>query len=155
MQTYVGLSINNDDWKPREGQTITIKKFLDILFVFRGLIYCWQKRGKWEPLVHIIVRFLFGFLLSESPPSRGFRHAGVGVVPSAQHQGLLISWTCKGHKLYKINACFCDIKNTKNYITASMFLAVHLLLSSVLNCIFWLLNCSLQETQYAVYRLLF
>lgn len=146
MQTYVGLLINNGHWRPREGWTITKKKFLDILLVFRGLIYCWQKRGKWEPLVHIIVRFLLGFLLSESSPSRDSRHAGVEVVPSAQHPRLLTYWTCKGHKLCKINACFCDVKNTNNYITVSMFLAVHLLLSSVSNCIFCLLNCSWQET---------
>lgn len=84
-----------------------------------------------------------------------FRCAGVGVMPSAQHPRLLTSWTCKGTKLYKINAGFCEVNNTKNYITVSMFLAVNLLLSSVLNCIFCLLNCSLQETQYAVYRLFF
>lgn len=144
MQTYVGLSINNDHWRRVDNKKI--KNFLDILFVFRGLIYCWQKRGKWEPLVHMIVRFIFGFLLSESSPHRDFRLAGVGVMPSDLHPRLLTSWTCKSTKLYKINACFCDVNNTKNYITGSMFLAVHLLLSSVLNCIFCLLNCSLQET---------
>lgn len=123
MQTYVGLSINNRHWRPRGGWTIK-KKFLDILFMFRGLISCWQKRGKWEPLVHSFVRSCLGFLLSESSPSRDFRHAGVGVMPSAQHPRLLTSWTCKGTKLYKINACFCDANNTKNYITVSMFSAV-------------------------------
>lgn len=141
MQTHVGLSINSDCWRLRGGWTIK-KKFLDILFMFRGLISCWQRRGKWEPLIHMFVRFLLGFLLSESSPSRDFRHAGVGMMPSAQHPSLLTSWIFKGTKLYKINACFCDVNNTKNYITVSMFLAVHLLLSSVLNCILcWIVFC--------------
>lgn len=113
MQTYVGPSVNNDHWRPREGWTITKKNsFLDILLVFTHLIYCWRQRGKWEPLVCMIVRFLLIFLLSFSPhhpefPSMQYR---VGVVLSVLCSRSPTYWTYKGRKWYKIDACFYYVR---------------------------------------------
>lgn len=77
------IMITGDQEKGRQLQK---NSFLDILLVFRGLIYCWQQRGKWEPLVCMIVRFLLIFLFSLSPHHPEFlsMQYHVGVVPSVQ-----------------------------------------------------------------------
>lgn len=100
-----------------KGGQLQKNSFLYISFVFRGLIYCWQQKCKWELLVCMIVRFLLIFLLSLSPHHAEFpsMQYHVGVVPSVQCPRSLTYWTCKHHKLYKINVCLCDVKNTNFY----------------------------------------
>lgn len=88
-----------------KGGQLQKNSFLDILFVFRGLIYCWQQICKWELLVCMIVRFLLIFLLSLSPHHSEFpsMQYHVGAVPSVQCPRSLTYWNCKHHKLYKLN----------------------------------------------------
>lgn len=127
-----------------KGGQLKKNSFLDILLVFRGLTYCWQQRGKWEPLVCMFVRFLLVFLLALSlhHPESPSMHYHVGVAPSVQHPRSY--WTCKGHKLYKINACVCDVKNTNHYFISQYpcsWLSIYRVLYWIASSVCWIIFC--------------